>query len=93
MDNFDPLIAHVKAFSKNMNREYVGALLRPYAWIIEPAMKQGATLDDILEATKQAGYQLISDGKMDETTLDIIAREIMPRDGVIKLMKQNFGEK
>jgi multimeric flavodoxin WrbA len=93
MDNFDPLIAHVKAISKNMNREYVGALLRPYAWIIEPAMKQGAALDYILQATKQAGYQLISNGKMDEATLTTIAREILPRDEVIKLMQQNYGDK
>jgi multimeric flavodoxin WrbA len=93
MDNFDPLIAHVKAISKNMNREYVGALLRPYAWIIEPALKQGAPLNDILDATKQAGYQLISKGKMDEETLAIVAREIIPRSQVIELMRQNYGEK
>lgn len=93
MDNFDPLIAHVKAISKNMNREYIGALLRPYGWIIEPAMKQGAQLNYILEATKQAGYQLISKGKMEEATLTTIAREILPRDEVIKLMQQNYGEK
>ena len=93
MDNFDPLIAHVKAISKNMNREYVGALLRPYAWIIEPALKQGAPLNDILDATKQAGYQLISKGKMDEETLSIVAREIIPRSQVIELMRQNYGEK
>ena len=93
MDNFDPLIAHVKAISKNMNREFVGALLRPYAWIIEPAMKQGASLNDILEATEQAGYQLISKGKMDEATLAIVAREILPRGQVIELMRQNYGEK
>jgi multimeric flavodoxin WrbA len=93
MDNFDPLIAHVKAISKNMNREYVGAVLRPYAWIIEPAMEQGAPLSDILDATKQAGYQLISKGKMDEATLAIVAREIIPRSQVVELMRQNYGEK
>lgn len=93
MDNFDPLIAHVKALSKNINREFVGSLLRPYAWIIDPGMKQGAPLGFIHEAVKKAGHQLISEGKMNEETLSVIAREIMPRDEVIKLMQQNFGDK
>jgi multimeric flavodoxin WrbA len=93
MDNFDPLITHVKALSKNMNREYIGAVLRPYAWIIEPGMKQGAPLGHILEAIKQAGYQLVSDGKMNEETLAIISSEIVPRDQVIHLLKQSYGDK
>lgn len=93
MDNFDPLIAHVKALSKNMNREFMGSLLRPYAWIIEPGMKQGAPLDYILEAVKQAGHQLVSDGVMNEETLSTIASEIMPRDEVIRMMQQYYGEK
>jgi len=93
MDNFDPLIAHVKAISKNMNREYVGEVLRPYGWIVEPGMKQGAPLGFIHDAIRQAGYQLISEGSMNEETLSIIAREIVPRDQVIQLMKQSFGDK
>jgi len=93
MDNFDPLITHVKAISKNMSREYVGEVLRPYGWIIEPGIKQGASLEFILEAIKQAGYQLISDGKMKEETLSTIASEIVPRDRVIELLKQSYGNK
>ena len=93
MDNFDPLITHVKALSKNMNREYVGALLRPYAWIIEGGMKQGAPLGYILEAVKEAGYQLISEGKMNEETLSKAASEILPRDEVIEMIKQHYDDK
>jgi multimeric flavodoxin WrbA len=93
MDNFDPLIAHVKAFSKNMNREYVGEVLRPYGWIIEPGIKQGAPLGFILEAIKKAGHQLISEGRMKEETLSTIASEIVPRGRVIELLKQSYGDK
>ncbi|MHA2077735.1 MAG: flavodoxin family protein [Candidatus Thorarchaeota archaeon] len=93
MDNFDPLITHVKALCKNMSREFVGSLLRPYAWIIEPGIKQGAPLGFIHEAIKQAGHQLISEGTMNEQTLATIASEIVPREEVIKLMKQNYGDK
>jgi multimeric flavodoxin WrbA len=93
MDNFDPLIAHVKALSKNMNRQFMGSLLRPYAWIIEGGMNQGAPLGFILDAVKQAGFQLISEGKMSEETLATIASEILPRDEVIRMMQQYYGEK
>jgi multimeric flavodoxin WrbA len=93
MDNFDPLIIHVKAVCKNMNREYVGALLRPYAWIIEPGIKQGAPLGFILDAIRQAGHQIISEGLMNEDTLSTIASEIVPRDQVIEMLKQNYGDK
>ena len=93
MDNFDPLIVHVKAIAKNMNRTYVGALLRPYAWILHPAMEQGAPLDHIVSSVKQAGFELINKGKMSEETLAVVRSEILPRDEVVKMMKQHYGDK
>lgn len=93
MDNFDPLITHVKALSKNMNREYIGALLRPYGWIVEGGMRQGFKLDYILEAIREAGHQLISEGTMNEETLAIVASDIVPRDRVVEMLKQNYGDK
>jgi len=93
MDNFDSLINHVKAISRNMNREYVGALLRPYAWIIEPAIKQGAPLGHILDNIQKAGHELAKDGKMSEETLAVISSEIVPRERVLDLLKQSYGEK
>ncbi len=93
MDNFDALITHVKAMSKNLNREFVGSLLRPYAWIVNPSLEQGAPLGDIIEAIKEAGRQLVTEGKMKEETLAIIAREIIPREEVITMMKGHYGDK
>ena len=34
MDNFNPLLAHVKAICRNTDREFAGALLRPYGYIM-----------------------------------------------------------
>jgi multimeric flavodoxin WrbA len=93
MDNFDPLITHVKAISKNMNREYVGALLRPYAWIIDPAMKQGAPLDHILDNIQKAGSELVKNGRMSKETLAVISSEIVPRERVVEILKQTYGDK
>ncbi len=93
MDNFDPLITHVKALSKNLNREFVGSLLRPYAWILNPSLEHGAPLGDIIEAIKEAGKQLVAEGKMKEETLEIVAREIVPRSEVITMMQGHYGNK
>ncbi len=93
MDNFNPLITHVKAMSKNMSREFVGSLLRPNAWILNPAQEQGAQLGDIIEAIKDAGKQLITEGKMKEETLAIVASEIISRDEVITMMQGHYGDK
>jgi len=93
MDSFDPLIVHVKALAKNMGCEFVGSLLRPYAWVLNPAQEQGANVSDIIEAIKQAGYELISEGTMKEETLAAVARDIIPRDEVVKMMQGCFGDK
>lgn len=93
MDNFDPLVIHVKAMCKNMSREYVGAVLRPYAWIIEESEKKGAQVSDIYDAIKQAGHQLVADGKMKSDTLDIVARDFIPRELIVDIMKDAFKSK
>ena len=92
IDNFDPLVTHVKALSKNMNREYVGAIRRPVAWLME-GMEGKADISDILEAIVEAGVQLVKDGKMKPETLQTISRELVPRDMVLSIMKDHFGDK
>ena len=93
LDNFDPLISHVKAICKNMNREYAGAILRSVAWVMEGAAEQGVQIDTIYEAIKEAGRDLISTGSMREETLNIIMREFMPRDIVVQLTQGFYDEK
>ncbi len=92
IDNFDPLITHVKALSRNMNREYVGAVVRPVAWMM-PNMEGKADFSDISEAIVEAGLQLVKDGRMKPETLQTISREIVPRDMVLSIMGEYYGDK
>ena len=80
MDNFDPLIVHMKATCKNMMREYAGSLLRPHGGALRPLKDLGAPIDDVFEAAKEAGRQLVRDGKMAPETLATVSREMMPLD-------------
>jgi multimeric flavodoxin WrbA len=93
LDNFTPLIMHVKAISKNLNRDYSGAILRPVAWIMNGAKEQGIDIDEIYEAVQEAGQQLITDGSMKKETLAKISSEIVPRNIVVQLMTDFHGEK
>ena len=76
-----------------MSREYAGAVLRPIAWAMSGAKEQGVELDDIYDAVKEAGRELISNGSMKKETLTTIAREYMPRDIAVQLMTGIYGEK
>lgn len=84
LDNFDPLITHMKAISKNMNREYVGAIIRPYAHIIPTLEKQNVPVEDVIAGVRNAGVELIENGAFSEQTLRTIERELVPRDMIIQ---------
>lgn len=78
MDNFDPLLVHMKAIGKNADREFAGAILRPHGAGMRSMIRGGIVLDDIFDAAKEAGRQLIVDGRMSLETLKTVSRELMP---------------
>lgn len=88
MDNFDPLLVHMKAACKNMNREFTGALLRPHGPALRGMMERKAPVDDIFEAAKEAGRQLVRDGEMSVKTLDIVSRTLMSPDVYMQTINQ-----
>ena len=92
MDNFDPLVVHMKAACKNMSREFAGALLRPHGAAVQILLEMGMSLDDLFEAAREAGRQLIRDGEMSSENLDIVSRELMPLDAYMQGANQRFQE-
>ena len=90
MDNFDPLLAHVKAACKNMGKEFAGALLRPHGAVLGSMVEWGVPLDDILNAAREAGRQLVRDGRMSPETLAIVSRELMPGDVYLRTLNELF---
>jgi len=77
MDNFDPLLVHVKAICKNIDREFAGALLRPHGTGMRRMLERGVVVDDIFAAAKDAGRQLVADGRMSSDTLEAVSRNLM----------------
>jgi multimeric flavodoxin WrbA len=77
MDNFDPLLVHMKAICKNIDREFAGALLRPHGTGMRRMLEGGISIDDIFTAAKEAGHQLVEDGRMLSETLKTVSRNLM----------------
>ena len=90
MDNFDPLLVHMKAFSTNAAREFAGALLRPHGQALRFMMQKGIPVDDVFAAAKEAGRQLVADGAMSPETLDVVGREVLPLDEYVETVDTAF---
>lgn len=89
LDNFDPLVAHVKAICKNLDREYLGALLRPIAWFLPRLRQMGIPVDGVYEAARDAGHQLVQDGRMKARTLADVSRELVSREIFVQAVNEN----
>jgi len=84
-DNFDPVILHMRALSKNLNAEFAGALIRPHGPFLKNADQSGLPFEDILEAARMAGWQIVKDGAIAEETLAIISREMISYEQFIQV--------
>lgn len=78
LDNFNLLVEHIKALCSHAEREFAGALLRPHGPALRSMLEDNEGIAGIFEAAKNAGQQLIQNGKMDLKTLKIISRELLP---------------
>lgn len=90
LDNFGPLVAHVRAACRNMGREYAGALLRPYADSLPELGRHGAAVEDVLAACRAAGVELVRDGRVSDATAARAGRELVTREQYISAVNLGF---
>ena len=88
LDSFDPLVVHLQAVSRNLGREFAGALLRPHGPALKAMMDQGMPVHDILDAAREAGRQLVKDGRMKPDTLKIVSRDLLPQQMYVNIANQ-----
>jgi len=93
MDNFDPLVVHIKAICKNTNSEFAGALLRPQGPAMKPMLAIGGLVEDVVEAAREAGRQFVVDGRMSDVTLNTVSRELMSRDDYFRAVNRSFQQR
>ena len=92
LDTFDPLISHMKAISLNTGGRYAGALLRPHAEFLRPLMEKGTKLDDLFEGAREAGYQLVKEGKMSEKSLQKVSRKVIDQKTYVERINKAYEQ-
>jgi multimeric flavodoxin WrbA len=90
LDNFDPLVTHVRAVAKNMGCKFAGALLRPYASSLSDLARHGVQVGEVLEAAEEAGRLLAERGSMPQSVLDRVSKELVPRELYIRSVNAWF---
>jgi multimeric flavodoxin WrbA len=86
--NFEPLLAQVKGSCRHVDREFVGALLRPHGQILRDMLRRGEPVDDVLEAAREAGRQMSRQGRMSEETVEIVGRELVSLEEYLEDMNR-----
>jgi len=92
VDNFDPLLNHIKAICRNVKREYAGALLRPHCPAFKSMADKGEPVNDIFEAAREACTQLIREGSMPSRSLSNISRILLSLDMYEQFRNQRAQE-
>ena len=90
MDNFEPLVAHVKAICKNAGWEYAGALLRPHGPAFSYMLRKDYSVQDVVEAAKRAGKEIVATGKMKDETLKTVSHMLLPLEEYVETTNQAF---
>jgi len=86
-ENFDLPIEQTRELGYHAAREYIGALLRPHAYSLKSMLDSGNQADDVLEAARTAGQQLIEHGKMSPKTLNDVRRELVPLESYVRVVE------
>jgi len=87
LDNFDPLVVHVKAATKNLGKEYAGEVLVPSAWSLGGSDE---IRDTVLKLIESAGAHLVTGGKIPNEISSQI-HSLVSRDEVVDRLNAIYG--
>lgn len=89
--HFDDLVCHCKSIAKMLQSEFLGALLRPHGVVLGMAEKlMPDKVAAVYEAARQAGKQLVEQGRISPELEAEVAQELMPREAFVKAMNDFF---
>jgi NAD(P)H-dependent FMN reductase len=86
LTNFDPLLEHISAISRNMHMPLLSAVLRPETLSLMSPLSKGP-MHEIKDALKKAGQQTIKEGKSSKESLQIIRQPFMSKRDYIETAK------
>jgi multimeric flavodoxin WrbA len=90
IDNFDPLILHVKRVAKNLKMEYVEEILRPAVYGLDMKKADIDAIGSVMEAVENAGKELVQNGIVSEKTRREAAGKIVSREAYLQTLNRYF---
>jgi multimeric flavodoxin WrbA len=89
LSNFDTVLRIAEELAKNVGQELAGAVLRPHAFLM--AEYKGKA-EEALKATKQAGFQLVKEGRISKEILDTISQPLISEEGLRQWYNDRYNE-
>lgn len=74
MGNFGTVLSIVKELARDVNVAFAGAILRPHSGYLA---SDGEKTEEILDAARQAGYQLVKEGRIPDDLAKIISQPLI----------------
>ena len=88
--NFDTVVRIAKELAQVMSVNFAGAVLRPHAY----QMKVNGILTtqgkDILKGVKQAGFELVNEGKISRRILEAICRPLISEEDLLSKYNESL---
>lgn len=91
-DTFDPVLVHIRALVTSMSclsAEYAGALLRPHGCAMKPPFVTEKPVREILDAARDAGWDLIRVGSISQQKLDRVSQEILSQEDYLRIFNRH----
>jgi multimeric flavodoxin WrbA len=92
LDNFNPMVAHIRNFCDNCGHELAGALLRPHAEALAEMLRLRQPVMDVLESAREAGRELGIAGTIDPATMSKVTRQLLPRDAYALIAQGRYEQ-
>jgi len=78
--NLSTVVRIVKELAEDASVEFAGAVLRPHAFVMKQEKELTKDGEAILNAVKRAGYDLVTEGRMAEETLETISHPLISEE-------------
>lgn len=78
--NFETVVRITEELAKDASVEFVGAVLRPHAFLMKEKGRLTKDGEAVLNAVKRAGYELVKEGKMNKEILETISRPLISEE-------------
>jgi multimeric flavodoxin WrbA len=89
VENFDPLVEIVREIALKTGVEFVGAVLRPHAFIMSHFPEEEAS---ILGSVRKAGVEMVRDHRMSPETLNEIRRPLIDQEQLRQLYNDEMAK-